>query len=355
MPTILNVYQGKGYPLHFGSQLADLLIQTAPAGPAALLYDLRVQPASIALSQALGNIPTLGLEGGEQAKTLDSYGKVLSWLAQQAMPRNTTLYVMGGGTLTDLGGFVAASYLRGIPLISLPTTTLAMVDASVGGKTGLNLPEGKNLVGSFYEPHAVFMDLSYLSSLPPHIFREGLVEAFKHGLISGQAPLLAVEGLSPNAPNLEAYLTAAVQVKIGIVEADPFEKGERRKLNLGHTLGHALEAVTQHRLSHGQAIALGLLYATLLGRRLGGHDLVPQALRLLDWLGQPALPPPDWSELTPFLARDKKAVGSTLNWVVPLAAGQLEIGPVPGEVLEGAYAEWCNLVGNLTTDSQQGS
>jgi 3-dehydroquinate synthase len=344
MPTTLTVQQGNGYTLHFGHQLTNQLVQVAPTGPKALLFDLQLAPMAAQLAEGLGGIPSLGLTGGEQAKTLATYGQVLSWLAQCALPRNTTLYVLGGGTLTDLGGFVAASYLRGIQLISLPTTTLAMVDASVGGKTGLNLPEGKNLAGAFYLPQAVYMDLDVLHGLPQALFREGLVEAFKHGLISGQTELLRLEDLEPGLPRLEGYLTQAVQVKIGIVEADPFEKGERRKLNLGHTLGHALEAFTQHRLSHGQAIALGLLYAALLGRRLGGQDLVPQALRLLTWLGQPDLPSLNWTDLLPYLARDKKAVDSTLNWVIPLAPGHLEVGSVGAGILEGAFAEWHDLL-----------
>lgn len=344
MPTTLTVQQGNGYTLHFGRQLTAQLVQLAPSGPKALLFDQQLTPLAAQIAQALGGIPSLGLAGGEQAKTLTTYGQVLSWLAQLALPRNTTLYVLGGGTLTDLGGFVAASYLRGIQLISLPTTTLAMVDASVGGKTGLNLPEGKNLVGAFYLPQAVYMDLEVLDALPQALFRQGLVEAFKHGVISGQTELLQLENLTPGSPGLEHYLTQAVQVKVDIVEADPFERGERRKLNLGHTLGHALEAVTQHQLSHGQAVALGLLYAALLGRRLGGQDLVPQIQRLLAWLGQPDLPSLNWTDLLPYLARDKKAVGSTLHWVIPLAPGQLQVAPVGGEVLEGAFADWRDLL-----------
>ncbi|ADD29494.1 3-dehydroquinate synthase [Meiothermus ruber] len=331
------------YPIHLGFALE---LPQAP-GPRALLYDLAVQDYAQQVAARLEIPFSLGLPGGEEAKSLHSYSRVLSWLAQQALPRNTTLYVVGGGCLTDLGGFVAATYLRGIRYISLPTTTLAMVDASVGNKTGLNLPEGKNLVGAFHAPAGVYAELSTLRTLPPQTFKEGLVEAFKHGLIAGDELLVDVAPISPDWEGLEPYLARAVMVKVRVVEADPTEQNERRKLNLGHTLGHALEGATHGAISHGVAVAYGLLYAALLGRAHGGADLVPTVLKLLQWLS-PAPPPGlSWEDLTPFLSRDKKKVSQALHWVIPMGMGRLEIRPVPEEVLVGCYQEFLELLASL--------
>lgn len=328
------------YPIHVGFNLEP---PQAP-GPRALLYDLAVQDYAQQVAARL-DIPThLGLPGGEGAKRLDSYGRVLSWLAQQALPRDTTLYVLGGGCLTDLGGFVAATYLRGIPYISLPTTTLAMVDASVGNKTGINLPEGKNLVGAFYAPQGVYAELNTLKTLPSDTFKQGLVEAFKHGLIAGDELLINVAPVSLEWEGLENYVARAISVKLRIVEADPTEQNERRKLNLGHTLGHALEGATHGALPHGVAVAYGLLFAALLGQAHGGTDLVPTVLKFLQWLSPPPPPRLRWEDLSPFLSRDKKKVGQTLNWVIPMEMGRLEIQPVSEEMLVRCYQQFLRLL-----------
>jgi 3-dehydroquinate synthase len=337
MPKI-EVRKPTPYPILIGEGVLKEVPR--PQGPAALLYDQNVEAFAQEVAEALGVPHLLGLRGGEGVKTLEVYGQVLSWLAQRGLPRNATLLVVGGGTLTDLGGFVAATYLRGIPYLAFPTTTLAVVDASVGGKTGLNLPEGKNLVGAFHFPRGVYAELGALKTLPPFAFREGLVEAFKHGLIAGDEALLEVEGLFPESPSLADYLARAVTVKVAITEEDPLETGKRRLLNLGHTLGHALEARTRHALPHGAAVAYGLLYAALLGRALGGEDLLPPIRRLLLWLSPPKLPPLRWEELLPYLLRDKKKVSESLHWVVPLGLGRLSVRPLPEALLEEAFARW---------------
>lgn len=334
----LNVREPSSYPIVIGEGV--LAQVAAPEGPTALLYDRKVERFALEVAETFRTPHRLGLEGGEGVKTLEVYGQVLSFLAERGLPRNTTLLVVGGGTLTDLGGFVAATYLRGVPYLSFPTTTLSVVDASVGGKTGLNLPQGKNLVGSFHFPQGVYAELRALKTLPPFTFKEGLVEAFKHGLISGDGTLLEVEDLSPENPRLETYLAQAVAVKVAITEKDPLERGERRLLNLGHTLGHALEAATHHALPHGAAVAYGLLYAALLGRALGGEDLVPLVQGLLRWLTPPPLPRLAWEGLLPYLARDKKKVSERLYWVVPLAPGRLEVRPLPEALLREAYGAW---------------
>ncbi|RTG98217.1 3-dehydroquinate synthase [Thermus scotoductus] len=333
------------YPILIGEGVLEEV--RTPEGPSVLLYDRRVEGFALKLAERLGVQHQLGLEGGEGAKTLAVYGRVLSFLAEKGLPRNTTLLVVGGGTLTDLGGFVAATYLRGIPYLSFPTTTLSVVDASVGGKTGINLPEGKNLVGAFHFPQGVYAELEALKTLPPFTFKEGLVEAFKHGIISGEEGLLEVEDLTPESPRLEAYLAQAVAVKVRITEQDPTEKGERRLLNLGHTLGHALEAYTHHALPHGAAVAYGLLYAALLGKLLGGEDLTPLVLRLLRWLSPPPLPRVSWEDLLPYLLRDKKKVSESLHWVVPLGLGNLTVKPLPETTLREAFGLWREVLSTL--------
>ncbi len=331
------------YPVCIGSGLLEEAVQNAPEGPKAVLYDLKVERFADEAAQKLGIEHKLGLQGGEDTKTLAVFARCQSWLAQAALPRNAVLYVIGGGTLTDLGGYVAASYLRGIRYISLPTTTLAVVDASVGGKTGLNLPEGKNLVGAFHFPAAVYSDTGPLATLPTTLFKEGLVEAFKHGMIAGDPSLLDLSRLAPDYEGLEDYLAKAVSVKIDIVEKDPTEQGERRKLNLGHTLAHGLEAATRHTLSHGAAVAYGLLFAALLGRKLGGQDLVPTVQKLMAWLEPAPLPIIHWDALLPYLARDKKKLGNDVHWVVPKDLGRLEIGPVAEETLRETHRELLSL------------
>ncbi|GGM97244.1 3-dehydroquinate synthase [Thermus composti] len=337
----LSVREPVPYPILIGE---GVLEEVRAEGPLALLYDKKVEAFALEVAEALGAKHRLGLEGGEGAKSLETYGQVLSFLAQRGLPRDATLLVVGGGTLTDLGGFVAATYLRGVAYLAFPTTTLAIVDASVGGKTGLNLPEGKNLVGAFHFPQGVYAELKALRTLPEAVFKEGLVEAFKHGLIAGDEALLGVEGLAPQSPRLEAYLARAVAVKVAITEKDPLEKGERRLLNLGHTLGHALEAKTRHALPHGMAVAYGLLYAALLGKALGGEDLTGLVLRLLRWLSPSALSSIPWEALLPYLLRDKKKRADTLHWVVPLAPGRLVVRPLPEGLLKEAYAEWQRLL-----------
>lgn len=347
----LIVRKPVSYPILIGEGVLEEV--RTPEGPSALLYDRRAEGFAQKLAERLGVQHQLGLEGGEGAKTLAAYGRVLSFLAEKGLPRNTTLLVVGGGTLTDLGGFVAATYLRGIPYLSFPTTTLSVVDASVGGKTGINLPEGKNLVGAFHFPQGVYAELEALKTLPPFTFKEGLVEAFKHGIISGEEGLLEVEGLTPESPRLEAYLAQAVAVKVRITEQDPTEKGERRLLNLGHTLGHALEAYTHHTLPHGAAVAYGLLYAALLGKLLGGEDLTPLVLRLLRWLSPPPLPRVSWEDLLPYLLRDKKKVSESLHWVVPLGLGNLTVKPLPEATLREAFGLWREVLEGLVSSDQK--
>jgi len=334
--TRLEVGPPHDHEVWIGRELAP----PAPAGPVALLYDPEVEPLARRLADAVGPRLQLVVAGGEASKQLSVYERLLRALAGAALPRDAEVWAVGGGTVTDLAGFVAASYLRGVGWRAWPTTTLAVVDAAVGGKTGLNLPEGKNLVGAFHPPRGVYAELTALATLPRRVFREGLVEAFKHGLLTGDPVLLAPWDLEAERPGLEDYLARAVQVKIAVVERDFREGGERMKLNLGHTLAHALEAASGHALAHGYAVAWGLLFATLLGRELGGDDLSEPVEALLAWTEAPAPPAADWETLSGFLARDKKNRAAGLRWVVPYGLGDVRIEEVADGALKRAFEAW---------------
>jgi 3-dehydroquinate synthase len=285
---------------------------------------------------------TIEVPSADACKTFAVLSGVLSKLAAANLPRDGAVIGLGGGATTDLAGFAAASYLRGVAYYSVPTTLLGMVDAAVGGKTGINLPEGKNLVGAFWPPKAVWCDPDVLSSLPAAVFREGAAEAYKHGLISDPSLLERVlaPDFRPGQPGFEGTLAAAIAVKAGVVTRDLTEQGERAYLNFGHTLAHALEAVTQHGISHGDAVGYGMHYAALLSRELGGSDLSGYTRRFLAWQQPKALPELDFDELNAYMARDKKADSIGVRFVLLHDLAKPYLARVPDETLRRVFGEW---------------
>lgn len=220
---------------------------------------------------------------GEKSKSLKVMTDLLSFLAEKKVPRSATIIGLGGGVVGDLAGFVAATYLRGVAFVQIPTTLLAMVDSSVGGKTGVNLPEGKNLVGAFHQPRLVIADLATLDTLPPREFSAGMAEVIKYGMIADPELFhLVATGLPPNHPELARVIARCVEIKARIVERDEFETGsERALLNFGHTIGHAIEKATGYNTYlHGEALALGLRAATWLSIQVLG--LAPETLPALE-------------------------------------------------------------------------
>jgi 3-dehydroquinate synthase len=223
---------------------------------------------------------------GEQYKTLDTVRDLYDQFIKAGADRQTTVIALGGGVVGDTVGFAAASYMRGVRLVQIPTSLLAMVDSSVGGKVGVDLPQGKNLVGAFKQPDVVLIDPDVLATLPPQEWRCGMGEIIKHGL-------LADEGLLDPAlhtPERAAELVRrAVQVKVDVVQADPYEKGIRAHLNLGHTFAHAIEQVTNYQWLHGEAVGIGLLAAVKLSHKLSLCDaaLVEQVDTVLAETGLP--------------------------------------------------------------------
>ena len=248
------------------------------------------------LASRLPNADTITVRDGESYKNLETVSEIYHKLLALGADRSTTLIALGGGVLGDMAGFVAATFMRGIRLIQAPTSLLAMVDSSVGGKVGVDMPQGKNLIGAFKQPEAVLVDTDVLESLPPLQWRCGMAEVMKHGLISRPALL------DPDMwekENLVELLRQAIAVKVEVVEEDPYEQGIRAHLNLGHTFGHAIEKVTRYSVPHGEAVAIGICRAARLSRNCGLIDesLVQRVVSTFVRIGLPVdieLNPEDW-------------------------------------------------------------
>lgn len=291
----------------------------------AVVSDSRVGPrysqvVCASLERTGKQVLPIEIPAGEASKNLGELERISSIMAGAGLTRDGAILALGGGVVSDLAGFAAASYLRGVAYFACPTSLLAMVDASVGGKTGVNLPEGKNLVGAFWQPRTVVADVETLATLPEGVFREGAVELYKHGLLDDEFLLGAIEEpeFRPDGDPeiLIEYVSRSIAVKARVVSGDERESGNRAHLNLGHTLAHALEAASAHRLPHGEAVAYGLLYAALLGRERGWHDFTGEARRLLEWLTPSPLPTRSLAELRPFIDRDKKHLRQRRRFVL---------------------------------------
>lgn len=279
--------------------IADKLAQLLPARKAAIITDSHVGPLLLpALEQSLVETGfetvTAIIPAGEAHKTLPILMPVYDRLLNFGIDRGTPVLALGGGVVGDMAGFVAATILRGVPLVQIPTTLLAMVDASVGGKTGVDHAAGKNLIGSFHQPVAVYIDPLALQTLPPREFRNGLAECIKHDLIrdaQGFATLGAqLDAIIHHDPQALAELIAHnVRIKANVVEIDPLEKAERAHLNLGHTFGHAIEIVSNFSYAHGEAVSLGIVAAAWVSTRMGLID-EESRVRIVEMLRQAGLP-----------------------------------------------------------------
>lgn len=294
------------------------------------------------LRRCAARVTELETLDGEAAKTLACAGELWSAMAAAGGKRDSRLLAFGGGSVGDLGGFVAGSFLRGIEFAQAPTTLLAQVDAAIGGKTGIDLPEGKNLVGLFHHPAFVVAESAWLRTLPVEELRGGLAEAIKMAALldSGLFSLLERDLerlLAGDGQRLGPVAAAAARAKVRVVEIDPEERAERKLLNFGHTLGHAIETASGHgSLRHGDAVAWGMRFAMLLARREGwAADLAPRLDGLLDRLApeRPRAIAPE--AVLAALRRDKKARERGLGWVLPrrLGEGCWDVA-VPAEVID---------------------
>ena len=279
-----------------------------------------------------GYEPTLCLvPEGEQHKTLANIAALYDQFLAAGLDRRSPIIALGGGVIGDMTGFAAATYLRGTPFVQIPTTLLSMVDASVGGKTGVDLPQGKNLVGAFKQPHVVIIDVNVLETLPAAEFRSGLAEVIKHGLIGAPDLFLQFEAQGPTS--LNQLVTEAVRVKIKVVEEDPFEQGRRAVLNLGHTFGHAIEQVSNFSIRHGEGVAVGMVAATHMAAAIGRCDpsLVGRVRTVLERVGLPVqLPGYDLEAVVEAMGHDKKRAGKTLRFIIPQGVGDVVIIDNPG-------------------------
>jgi 3-dehydroquinate synthase len=306
------------------------------------------RPAIQALTDAGYEVHAAEVPDGEVAKDISVAARLWSQLASWRFTRTDAIVGIGGGALTDLAGFVAATWLRGVPVVLVPTTLLGMVDAAVGGKTAVDIPEGKNLVGAFHPPAGVLADLATLETLPVEDYISGLAEVIKAGFITDPAILALIEedpggAIVPHGAHSRELIERAIRMKAAVVSADLKETGQREMLNYGHTLGHAIERESGYRTRHGYAVAIGMMFAAELAWHAGVLDEATTARHrtILRAVGLPAsLPPGQWPELREAMAVDKKARGSRLRFVVLTGPGQPRIlDNPPEELLEQAYKE----------------
>ncbi|KZZ86414.1 MULTISPECIES: 3-dehydroquinate synthase [Bacillaceae] len=274
--------------------------------------------------EKISPVAMFAVQSGEEAKSFEQYYAILTYALEKGLDRKSMIAALGGGVVGDLAGFAAATFMRGIPFIQIPTTLLAH-DSAVGGKTAINHPKGKNMIGAFYQPKAVFFDPQFLESLPAEEMRSGMAEVIKHAMIADasflswlQKDLSAV--VNPNADQLATMIKEGIKIKAGIVSQDEKETGVRAYLNFGHTLGHAIEAALGYgRITHGDAVAAGMLFASWLSEKELNADL--SAGELKDWfkeIGFPVAVPEELSseELMNFMLSDKKTASGKVNMVL---------------------------------------
>ena len=335
-PTRIDVSAASGaYPVLVGSgTLAALpaLLDQSGLGPHRLFVSSPIvwQLHGAVLAPATGESEPILIPDGERSKTLATVGRVYEALIQRRADRATTIIAVGGGVIGDLVGFAAATFLRGLPLVQVPTTVMAQVDSAIGGKVGVNHPQGKNLIGAFHAPRAVVSDPAVLATLPRREFRAGLYEVIKYGVIAdpGLIDLLSRERtriFARESSVLSDMVAESSRIKARIVSADERESGLRRVLNFGHTIGHALEAVTRfRRYRHGEAVAYGMLAALALGaaRGITPADAREQVATLITQLG-PLPPVVDLvaGDLLGAIGHDKKIVKGTLHFMAATALG----------------------------------
>lgn len=328
---IVNTANGT-YPIYIRRGLqadfAKLLHDKVPQGAFCLVSDSRVAPLYAEPLrrdlEALGrSVILLTVPAGESSKQWATVQPLLASMVGVGLTRSDTVVAVGGGVVGDLAGFLAAIYLRGIRLVQIPTSLLAQVDSSVGGKVAVDLAEGKNLVGAFKQPAMVLIDTLVLATLDEHFYRDGLGEVVKYGCIADSDLFRQLENLTDRASFMEQaeeIIARCCQCKADFVEADTFDTGARMALNFGHTLGHALEAATGYTTySHGEAVALGMVQLTAHSERLGltAKGTTVRLRTLLERLGLPvSFPPIAWDTLAPYLKNDKKNLQGALHVVL---------------------------------------
>ncbi len=348
----IPVTSGNGYQISVGSNFSSRIGQILQGRPRNLFLicpaplEKEARDLAQSLTQAGQVVKIFPHPDGEAAKNIRVVEDAWRLLGEYHFSREDTVVALGGGATTDMGGFVAATWLRGIELINVPTSLLAMVDAAVGGKTGINTSLGKNLVGSFYPPSAVICDLDYLQTLPPRQLRAGLAEVIKCGFIADHKilELLAagsVEELLSSEAILEEVISRAIQVKAAVVSQDLRESGLRECLNYGHTLAHAIEKASSYQVLHGEAVAMGMVFAAQVAVEM--DILTPAQMesqrRQIAALGLPtSCPQYSFEQLVKIMASDKKVRGGIIRMVLTGGDGQVSVVPVSDyQLLQSAF------------------
>ncbi len=321
-------------------ETGELLREGGLRGKAAIVTNPTV--GELYASTVAGSLQRAGFEpvicqvpDGESYKTLTTVNSLYERFIEAGLDRSSTVLALGGGVIGDMAGFAAATYMRGLPLVHLPTTLLAMVDASLGGKVAVDHPRGKNLIGAFYQPWMVITDPATLLTLPAEEWRAGWAEVIKAGVIASPTLFehLEVKGSEP----LEWIIDQAVAVKVAVVEEDPYEKGQRAILNLGHTFGHALEVLSDFTLRHGEAVSIGLVAAAkvALALEMCDEEVERRLVALLDKFDLPTrYEGYDPQRIWEAMAMDKKRRGKELRFVLPRAIGEVVItAEVPQKVV----------------------
>lgn len=349
MEKLPVVYPGGEYDVIVGGNLLPRLRELAGvAGPLAVVTDSNV--GRLYAQQIIGADCVITVPAGEQHKTLATVQTIYDELLTAGLDRKGTVVALGGGVVGDMAGFAAATYMRGVDFVQCPTSLLAMVDASVGAKTGVDLPQGKNLVGAFKQPRAVLADISTLQTLPPEEFASGMAEVVKHGLIANpdlfERLMINDYGVDASSIlNLQSLVFDAIKVKQDVVQEDPFEQGRRATLNLGHTFGHAVEQVSGYAIRHGEGVAMGLVAAANLSARLEYCDPAwqPRIEAVLARLNLPTRIPAHLSHEALFRAMgsDKKKAAGQLRFV--LLRGMADVF-VTGDVPETAVYQTLDAI-----------
>lgn len=331
----LHVHASKHYEIHIGKgllpQIGHLASKIVSGRSAVVISDSNVGPiygnAIVSGLVAAGFITdTFVIPSGEEYKNLNTYFEILNFLTERQLGREDVIIALGGGVVGDLAGFAAATYLRGISFIQVPTSLLAMVDSSVGGKTAVNLPAGKNLAGAFYQPSLVVCDTDTLSSLPRSIFLDGCAEVIKYGILYD--PLLIQHLAEGKADfDLETVITRCVELKSMVICEDEHEHSQRKFLNLGHTFAHAIELNSNYNISHGRAVAIGLAMAARVAGFIGlcESSTVIQITNLLTHFNLPVSSVFSVQELYAAVAADKKRRGNQIDLILPETIGSCKI------------------------------
>ena len=342
MKTV-TVNASKSYDIKIGSGLLATLGEEArklgKAKKIAVVSETNVYPlhgasAEKSLKDAGFETVSFVFPAGEESKCAATYVELLNFLAENKLTRSDIIVALGGGVVGDLAGFAAATYLRGIRFIQIPTTLLAAVDSSVGGKTAIDLPAGKNLVGAFCQPSLVLCDTDTLNTLPRDIFLDGCAEVIKYGILYDEPFFRYLESAGSKFDR-ERVIARCVEMKRDVVMEDEFDTGARMKLNLGHTIGHGVEASSNFGLSHGKSVAIGIAIVSRASKCTDTNRIIS----ILEQFGLPTTTDTDAQTLFQYALSDKKRSGGTVNLIIPNRIGDCSIVPTPVEQIKSFIEE----------------